>query len=585
MEPVPNGLHGFIISQLSVLDTLEKARKLGAITIAAHVDSTKGIYSDLNCGLARAQVFKTDNLMGMQVNNLASLPDIKSLLENREYKREKPIAFIRCSDFHNKSTDIENYVTYMKLEKMDFQSLFNAFMNPIERISFTQHPESTEIINRLIDNIYTITFKNINEDTIASICRAACALLNQGHGTIIIGVGDGKSLIGIRKDKSECKKAVANILRKLEGNKYIPEPDITTYPYGNGNILVINLNSSQNSIFSIENEVFILKDKKVVLASPYDLVKIGEERFINRFIEIQTINKKKIENIYNELEAINKFEHNLSLYNKINSNSILLTEVLDIKFVENNVDSRFDDIPLNLDEGTSDGNLFFVNGIRKPHYNDVYLRCTCRRTNSDFKIDFESDLYEDECIIIIPGGGSHLVKNAGGYRIVNSIPILMLTIKEKYRGEYCYESIIAWFKSPILLWYTSFMYDTIDIFKPEPLKNMPIIMLECMKPHKEIENIISKMINKEEDFLRQYELNNNENEDKDSKVKQTSDNAQKWDELFNNHNISVAGLALEVEEYIIENLKITDEELGLVENMLKQNDMGAVLNYSSHKHT
>lgn len=568
------------ISELSVPNVLEKARKLGAITVAAHVDSDKGIFSVLNKGLSRAQVFKTENLMGMQINNLSKISEVNALLNCKEYKREKPLAFVRCSDFHNNKTDIENYVTYMKLETLSFQSVFDAFMNPIERISFTQNPKSIEIINRLIEDSNTIIFKNASDENILPISKATCALLNQGHGTIIIGVNEDKSIIGIRKNKSECDEIVSNILNKFEESKYFLDYKTTTYPYGNGNVLVINLSSQRDSIYNIDNEVYILKDRKVILASPYDLIKIGEERFINKFTEIQTINKKRIQNIYDELEIIKEFEHNLSLYNKINSNSIRLTEVVKINFIRANSNSG-DEVLDELIEGTVDGSLFFINHIKKPHEENIYLRCTCPRTNEDLDLEFESNLYEEECIIIVPGGGSHLIKNNQEFKIINRLPVIMLTIKERYKNEYSIESLLAWMKSPILLWYTNFMHDTVDIFKAKALKDMPIIMVESMKPEKEIHNIITGITNKEIDFLsKSQEVYKAFKDAEDNECDNLDNKEAELDALVELHNKAISELAIKIENNIIKDLKITDKELKVVEMFLKQNDIEGIFDYS-----
>lgn len=560
------------ISSLSVIEVLDRARELDAITIAAHVDRDKGIYEVLPKGLSRAQVFKSENLMGMQINSLSKLSEIKDLLKSKDYKREKPIAFVRCSDFHNNNNNIENYVTYMKLENLSFQSVFDAFMNPSEKISFTQNPKSIEIINRVVEDSNTIIFRNASDENIDAIRQATCSLLNKGHGTIVIGVDKDKSIIGIRKNKDECDKIVLRILDSFEGSQYLFDYEITTYPYGNGNVLALNLRSQRDLIYNINDSVYILKDKKVILASPYDLIKIGEERFINKFTKIQTINKKRIQNIYYELGIVEKFEHNLNLYNKINSNSIRLIEVVNIRFIDINIKNYSDSLD-DLIEGSADGNIFFINNFEHPHAEDVYLRCICPRTNKDLNIEFESELYEEDCIIIIPGGGSHFIKSDEKFKIINSLPILMLTIKEKYKDEYSIESLIAWIKSPILLWYVSFMNGNFDIFKPRALKDMPILMIKSMKPGREIHNSIIEIKNQELKFLEESsELYKLSLDSEDSDLM----------ELVENHNKVVSEIAMNIEHNIINELKIIDEEIEVIESFLNQNNLNGIFKYNKN---
>jgi hypothetical protein len=89
-----------ILSDMDVIKSLNEAANLGAIIIAAHADSNKGIYNDLKPGNYRAQVFKSSFLTAISYKNSHSRMKMETWLQNEEYKRREPIAFIQSSDYH-----------------------------------------------------------------------------------------------------------------------------------------------------------------------------------------------------------------------------------------------------------------------------------------------------------------------------------------------------------------------------------------------------------------------------------------------------------------------------------------------------
>lgn len=565
------------ISKLSVLEVLEWCKKLGGITVAAHVDRDKGIYNDLKKGAGRVEVFKSDSLMGMQVNTLPTISEIEALLRNKEYKRDKPLAFIRCSDYHKDKTNIESYITYMKLEEFDFESINNAFLNPIECISFTRNPESTEIIKKLIDEPTTLFFKNASDENIPSISAACCAILNNRNGTVIIGINDDKSIIGIRKSIEECEEIVSNVLSKVNGSEYLINYNTSTYKYGNGNVLVLNLQSSGNSIYSINNEVYILKNNKVVLASPYDLIKIGEEGIISKIKKIQLINNDRIENIYSELEVIRQLDKNLSLYSKINSSSLKLMEIVDIRFKGVSIDRNIDNIIEGLVFGKSTGSTFFLEKVQVPHERNVYTRCTCPRTDEDIDGVDEEKIFNGDCAVIVLGGACHYIECIEAYKILNSIPILILTINDKYKENYCIQSIVGWLKSPILFWYLDFMFNETDLLDPKILKDIPVPMVESMKPNREIGNIVKNMEGLEKLFLDRF------NEFKiDKEIIDESELDDKVVELINNHNHEISNCATNIEKQLIKDLGISSTETEVIQLFLKKESIQEIVNYDSN---
>lgn len=95
---------------------------------------------------------------------------------------------------------MESNITYLKLENLSFDCVRSALKNPNECVSPTEHPETVNIIKEIINDPRTFAFtmfEDNEEDSI--ITKTACAILNNGYGTIVIGVSSDeyKNIIGV----------------------------------------------------------------------------------------------------------------------------------------------------------------------------------------------------------------------------------------------------------------------------------------------------------------------------------------------------------------------------------------------------
>lgn len=552
------GIENPEISKKSAIDIIEAAKSLGAITVAAHVESSKGALQNIPKGKARAQFFKSDSLMAIQVVSLNKIDYIKDLYRQSEYKREHIPAFIRCSDYHNKELDIEKYVTYMRISELTFESIKDALTNNNECISFTKNPDNEYIIRNVIEQNQTYTVEELNEDSCEQVKKYLCCILNSGSGNIVIGVGDNKPIVGIKKSKEDFESFIKKAIDSYTEFKAFFRYSIQYYDYGNHLIVVLGIRSIKKVIYNLNNKVYLKRDNKIVEAAPNDLVKIGEENFRESFKEINNRNKYTINKINKELNRIKLLENNINLYIKVNNSSLKLKDISNVNLVEANI-GDMDDIEL-LSPGYNYGNIYGLSNRLDggAHSKDYYTRITCPRMGNCI-VDIKSKDYEEECIIVLIDGTTHYIEGKESYKIATKLPVLMITLKDEFKEAYSLRNIVVWLKSPILLSFLDLVYGKADLFHPKIISNTPIVMNEITKKGGQIESFANDIIDKENKFLETF----NELEEK-----QCSD-----DEIgvvIKKHNKDVSIHAYKIEEYIKSILEIQSEENYIISEFIKE---------------
>jgi len=151
--------------KVTPMELMKRINEIGGITILAHADSTNGMLEKLlhnrnsgdnswiHKGKSLASIIKSEYLYGISIND-KGLKDklLKNILNNREYRREKSIAIIYCSDSHG-TRDIEGKYkadgkpigerySYIKLSELSFHGLKIALLDPEVRI-YDEIPGST----------------------------------------------------------------------------------------------------------------------------------------------------------------------------------------------------------------------------------------------------------------------------------------------------------------------------------------------------------------------------------------------------------------------------------------------------------
>lgn len=553
-----------IETKCDVLEALEMANALGAITIAAHIDSNKGIYNDLK-GTYRASVFRSSYLTAVSYNNPSTMYKIKSLMNNEEYKRRKPLAYIQCSDYHG-GEEIGNSITFMQLDSLDFQSVINAIQNPLSKISATQHPENKNLIDAIIKDPSTISFINVSKED--KIARGICAVLNSGYGNIVIGA-EKDNYIGVLKTEKECQCLTECLMAKIDANS-IFSSEIKLIHYGNGFILVLNLNGYSNYIYSIDGKVYILKDREIVLATPKHIMEVGKERVDRRHFDFVVKTSTRINAITKELKVATTLIDYIKFVSDVLENSILLPDIVDLNLLENV--TQPDNYILNYN-GTSSGDLFIVNDS-EPHLSYAYLRCSCPRMKLDKVIDGEG-VYKDNQIVIVPGGGCYCIDHEGPCKIINKSQkdlALLLSIKNGFTRTFSFKSVVAWLKSPIFQSFAYIYFGSSNIHQPQIYKVTPIIHSPVMEPGGEIEKIVDCIIGEEKDFLDKFNSYC-------SKRPVTEPQDSYIDKMLEDHNKHILGYVKWIDGILMHELKLPPEEyLKLITLMDEIDFIGSFIN-------
>jgi len=147
-------------------------------------------------GHIRAACFKSDQLVAVGYKNEKQKDMLQEIIAGAfEYRRNKPLSFVKFSDAHTVS-DVGVTFTYIKLEKINFDALKNAFSNPSELISI-ERPSLAKILNRLIHKENSFFIPEITDSSINKFHKLICGLNNSTGGYILIGVTDEKNKVGI----------------------------------------------------------------------------------------------------------------------------------------------------------------------------------------------------------------------------------------------------------------------------------------------------------------------------------------------------------------------------------------------------
>jgi len=111
----------------------------GGICIAAHVTSDKGILKALEKGGARADCWKTPELLAGHIPTEVALfqhEGTKRILANDDesYHRERPLAYVQTSDARSPD-DIGTQSVWVKMQRPSVEGLRQAFLDPGSRIT------------------------------------------------------------------------------------------------------------------------------------------------------------------------------------------------------------------------------------------------------------------------------------------------------------------------------------------------------------------------------------------------------------------------------------------------------------------
>lgn len=550
------------VATISAIEIIKKGYSLGAITIAAHIDSSKGILKVIPKGSSKAQLFRSEYLLGLQVVKLSTIEYLRQLYKNEEYKREKLPAFIRCSDYHNDFDDVDKYVTYMRLPAIEFKYIMETIKNNTECISFTANIEQTDTLKLILEQQDTYTFENFSEENIIKIKETLCGILNNRKGTIIVGIGNNRSICGVKMDKSQMHSIVNSIIDTFQEKSIYFRFTVDYYELGNHIVNIIKVKAIGSIVFDVDGKVYILENQKVKLANPQDLVKIGERNFKSSFRVINEINEKRIELVKEQLKLVSQFKEHMELYRKIYNESLKASDIFDIDVIKPNVGKESNIRLDSLNFGKAEGNCYFVNFWKNAHQKDCYLRVTCPVDSFSLE-DIKIKKLQGEYGVISLGGAVHYIDNRESeFNIFTEAPLIIFKVNDAYKDYYSLRTIILWLKSPILLYYLNLIYGTYRFFDPNIVFDIPIVLTKEMKVGSVVDEKAKEIIQLEKKFLQS------------ASEKVESALSPEQEEEFNkeilNHNNTIANIIANVEEIFMNLFDLSKEEYSLITEFVEQ---------------
>src|SRR4030043_201036 len=558
-----------ILPSWDIVTLLEKTTTHDCILIDAHTDSDKGIWQELK-GAERIHCFRSEQLSGVCYKSETQRDNIVRLLSTPQYKRTRPLAFLKCSDAHVPS-DVGNVFTWAKLEDPSFQSLRKAFLNPLESF-FTEQPSTTKILNNLteLNNSFGIT-KLESEDDIRYFLKLTCALNNSAGGYILLGLTENKSKVGISPSANNTiVTEISHIidtafphLRKLEPFFSVDIPQVKHYELQNRRFILSLYFTKGTSLVNIEGDpsIYSIRKSKIVTLSASEIESLVQENVL-KDVQANIVNRLQaveadclqIKNLTVSLPVLRKFE--------MNSFKIRATPVIPEPVTLNDSQlQRLLKFPHII--GCARGNLFYIQDTTPARLDRAYSRHTLPLWLVQHPVP-KAKL--KETIYIVPQGAIYYSKyDYPFYCKIARHPLMKLT-PDTLTSFYGMRFLVAFLKSSFCLWYLLNRHGTTDFTDPSVFSTLRLPIITLNRPDSQeqitlINDTFDHIIREEHKFIAEFNK---------SYVRK---NTHVQVEFVNNYNARIAGHFYAIDQAIYRLLGLSDDEIDVVENNLRFNKL------------
>jgi len=546
------------------------------IILAPHVDSDKGIFHDLK-GEYRASILRNENLMCLTCNNPIEQQKLINLFaSDPTYKRKSGPAFVNASDAHS-LCEIGSRYSLIKLETLDFNGVVRALKDPLLSI---KSPEIKTDIEKIIEEDNYIFIEKYNEDTLSNLSKFLCAQLNKsGICNIILGASEKPQLncFGIELNKEEMQKLIEDAAKLVFSYLNKLEFQFRFEELGNRrNIGIFTIRSTASNICFIKetDEVYIIENKKIKKASIIDIEKLVKQKYIESLKDFEKNKGFVLEKTINILNTIRNPISQFEIIEKISRVSFYSKDIFDMEYIKNTpynleFDTYFEQ---NHEQGKPYGNLYYLYGPfvpDNPHYEDIYLRCSCFCVSSnDIKLLQELPEFKGPKIILTKTGATFLAEGESWHIIHSPMDIVLFTLNSLAKQKLSIYAILGWLKSSPFIWYIYTKFNNINFFAPDILYNIPIPFIEIFAPNGIIEAKVKEIILLEKDFLHNTDiLIGHENCLECLNNKRFSEKCNNNCNLNNhtdNHNNTVMKIAKESYQIFLRALCIKEKDINVI---------------------
>jgi len=570
-----------------VLDTLNNASTLDAIVIGAHADRDKGIYSALS-GEYRKQILVNDKLHALEIKNLPIREKIKLMLKDPQYERKIFLSLIQNSDFHNKALTekIGSPCTYIYLEEKIYAHIREAFQNPLSHIASPETPETDFLLKKLEMDERTYFLGDFRDE--ARLIKSVIALANAGSGNILVGENSEKSRLGLEKaEVGEAKELIKAGIHKYVDP--IPKFFFTEHEISKKTILRAGITSAAFGVYTnrISGDVFVWKESKPILAERATITSLLKENIKRETDKFLSKKIKRIEDLSNQLKKLRDDLEGMYITYKFDKNPLTIKDIVDYSLLDREAISKNSDslrkfshdVQVIKDKsfnGMHRGNAVFLAKSYPARYDNTILRYSCPIYKfKDELLKFLPNI-PAKCgrLILVNGGGVFLSKVEEKILVPEMVygslydDIVFLTIREEMAKCYSSNFLLAYLKSIPLLWLSYCLYDSVNIFRPNILFNLPAPP-ECSQNEK-ISILVDEIISLESKYLESEEqlvfLMEKSKPEKD-KINQTlTKKMEEHNKLINEKSMAIDCLFFDIFE-------IKEDERRIMCNMLKNRNI------------
>lgn len=557
---------------------IEHAHELGAIILAAHADSTKGIYNVLE-GLYRAKAFKCEGLIGIQYTNPKGLARIKQTLQNNEYQRTLPLAYLQCTDYHGEDSGRRagSCITYLKIKERSFNCILSALKDPVNCVSAVIRPGEDKEILTIAKDSKTINIESLNGDNFINFVKSLSALANSDEGNILLGVthGNHRSIIGIEDDIEGIReKLKEEVITKFETPTVLSRLRIMDYSYGDRYVYKVWIEGESREITSLKenNKSYILKSGEVKEASNQDIVNITEQRLLKRMEKYQGINERKISHLLKEFKFVGENMRQFMVINKVENHFIPNTKLLDLINIEV-VKPYYACVDLEecTYNGSTTGSVVVLEDDTPPRLDDAYLRITAPRFDLNLD-DYDIKRFSGPALIVLTGGAIYYMESTEEWGVISNTsgPVLVVTVRNEFAEFMPLIVLLGWLKSSVNIWYCYQSFGSVDISCKEVLTQLPLF-LYIKKIKDQIVDLITKIILQEEKFLNSIK--------KILRKDIETDSAKEFMlKVCIDHNEQTALLAAQIDRITEDLFGITDQDRAIIETFLDLKELFCLYN-------
>jgi hypothetical protein len=552
-KKVPSTLQAWDIFAL-----YDESKKYDCLVIDAHTDSDKGIWNTLQ-GQSRINALKSSQLAAVCYKRETQRDNIQNLLDNvHEYKRGIPLSFVKFSDAHEPRT-LGSLKTWLRLDKVDFESLKQAFYNPSENI-YTQEPSLAKILHRLMTSKTSYGIPDTSVPNMSYFEKLVCALNNTGGGQLLFGVSLDKKAVGLPARNEDKQNMINKIISSLKRIEQGTSNRIIFYSLQRDRVIISVRISPSIHLVSLKNDgrVYSIKNGKLSILSASEVQSLIETRVTD---DIGGKITKRLTFLERECRSTQYLVSSIPIIHKFEDNSYKANLELEV-ILDHGIalDPKKITQLMKIPHGLSRGNLFFADEeVQSPRLEYAYLRYTI----PIFLVPHLNVSSKTIKTIYICTGGV-VYYHPKDLPVFTSKPPVLKLHQSKINTPYGLSFTVCFLKSSFLLWYCKTKFDSVDIFPPEVFKNIrfPDIDIKnanCIELLRNLKIHFYEILKLEKEYLLKY--------------RKFLTNEEKTTDYITSHNSRVDDHAHNIDLIIYQLLHLTPDEIRTIEDYLKLNDI------------